>query len=150
MPKRGNKEKIDDAILQVQALVTSIDSKITSSKLMEFDETETDSNRYLYEFMYKTNLYTNIQIINKLLTDIKTTDIDFDGTAVEYIIDEIIAGLTAVDRELINDEQNREWHRKIENIATKLEKLLDMLLKLLATNIYNIKYTKEKMAWGKK
>lgn len=149
MSKRGHKEKIDDALTKIKLLKTNIDSQITSSKIEEFDEEGTDNNRSLYEFMYRTNLYTNMQILNKLLTDIKTSDIDFDGTAVEYVIDRIIAGCSAADRELTNQEQSRRWHRKMENIGDRLEKMLDILLKLLSTNIYNLKYTKAKIAWGK-
>lgn len=149
MAKKGHKEKIDNALVKIKALKLRIDGKITSSKIEEFNEIETENNRPLYDFMYETNLYINIQILTKLLTDVKTTDIDFDGTAVEYVIDTIISGLSAADRELENEQKTRAWYKKMKNIGNRLEKLLDTLLKLLATNIYNLKYTKAKMAWKK-
>ena len=150
MPKKGHKEKIDDALVHITNLKARIDGKIDATKIVEFNETEIEQNRPLYDFMYETNIYVNIQILTKLLNDIKSDDIDFDGTAVEYVVDTIINGLKAADRELENELKTRAWYKKMTNIGDRLEKLLDTLLKLLATNIYNLKYTKEKQIWKKK
>jgi len=147
MSKKGHKEKIDDALGYITSLKTTIDSKINSTTIEDFSETINETNRPLYQFMYETNIYVNMQILTKLLNDIKTTDIDFDGTAVEYVIDTVIAALIAADRELTNEQKTRFWYKKMTEIGIRLEKLLEILLKLLATNIYNLKYTKARMIW---
>ena len=147
MVKKGHKEKINDAIIYIDALKNRIDGKISATKIETFNEDAFENNKPLYMFMYDTSLYTNIQILTRLLNDIKTTEVDFDGTAVEYVVDSIIEGLKAADRELAAEQKTRVWYDKMTNIGKKLEKLLNILLKLLASNIYQLKVTKSKLVW---
>ena len=145
--KKNYKDKINNAITNINTLRSNISNKISTAKIESFNEDPYEDNKPLYMFMYDTDLYTNIQIAQKLLNDVKASNIDFDGTAVEYVVDMIIKGLEAADRELSNEQKTRVWYTKMENIGKRIQKLLDMLLKLLSANIYDLKVDTTKQVW---
>ena len=147
MSKRTYKNKIDDTTIIIKTLKNRIGTKISTSKIEKFNEDPLEDNKPLYMFMYDTDLYINIQLLEKLLNDIKASDIDFDGTAVEFMLDVITEGLQAADRELVAEQKTREWYKKMENIGKRLEKLLNTLLNMLSANIYSLKVDQIQQVW---
>ncbi len=136
---------IDSTLTNIASIKANIYAKINQTKLEEVNHQDSDNNKYLYKFLDDTDLYESILCIDKLLNDIKTSDIDIDNTAIQVLIDIISKIIAAAEREFDVDtpSKKKDWYDRVKVIAKKLDKIVDRLIALLAAGIYTVRYGKQ-------
>ena len=135
--------QIDSTITNITSIKNNIYAKINRTKLEEVNHQSNDNNKYLYKFLDDTDLYENILCIDKLLNDIKASEVDIDNTAI--LVNIISKTVSAAEREFDVDitSKKKDWYDRVKLIAKKLDKLCDRLISLLAAGIYDVRYEKQ-------
>ena len=136
---------IDATLTKILSIRNNIYAKISQTKLEDINHQSTDNNKYLYKFLDDSEMYESILCIDKLLNDIKSSDIDFDNTAIEVLIDIISKTISAAEREFDvgGGQKRKDWQDRVRIIAKKLDKLCDRLIALLGAGIYEVRYGKQ-------
>jgi len=135
-------------------LLTGIVMELSNDVLQSIKKYSVNESTIIHELILRTDIYTQINIVNALASDIEKKYECISGTALEITLISVHEIITKIKDNLIELEKalekyNNEWitfyknheyvliHDNLEKAINILNKRINMLISCMSMNIYN-------------